>query len=299
MHLAAFSTTSWPSLGSRKLAIKVRTANIDTEAEPRVVTLTAPPRLLTGLKALLRTQYALILREARVRHGRSRIGYAWAVVEPLAVISVMTLFFAGLGSGGPLSSAFPIFFATGVVPFQYFRHSSSFIGLALEANTPLFNYPTVREFDATLARLTLETVTSLVIAVLVFCFLMIVFRAALPADIGTMLLSYAGLGLLALGVGLNIAVLQRRFTMSHYIYNMIMAPAFFVSGVFFSIESVPPNFRAILVWNPIVHGIEGFRTGYYPDYPDQHVSLGYLYFVGLAALFVGMVQLVLSRRGAN
>ena len=252
-----------------------------------------------GLKALMRTQYALILREARVRHGRSRIGYAWAVVEPLAVISVMTLFFAGLGRGGPLSSTFPIFFATGVVPFNYFRHASSFIGLALEANKPLFNYPSVREFDAALARLTLETVTSLVIAVLVLCFLMFMFDAALPADTGTMLLSYAGLGLLALGVGLNVAALQRRFTMSHYIYNMIMAPSFFVSGIFFSIESVPPNFRAILAWNPIIHGIEGVRTGYYPAYSDQHVSLGYLYVFGLAALFAGMVQLMLSRRGEN
>ncbi|MDP1667531.1 ABC transporter permease [Phaeovulum sp.] len=267
--------------------------------ESRLAGLGEAQRLVAGLKAVLRTQYALILREARVRHGRSRIGYAWAIFEPFAVISVMTLFFAGLGRGGPLSSEFPIFFATGVLPFQYFRHSSSFIGMALEANMPLFNYPTVREFDAALARLMLETITSLVIVVLVFCFMMAVFSARLPVDVGKMLIAYCGLGLLALGVGLNIAVLQRRFSMTHYIYNMVMTPAFFISGLFFSIESVAPEYRLLLVWNPIIHGIEAFRAGYYPIYSDQHVSLSYLYFVGLVLLFVGMLQLMVSRRDRN
>lgn len=254
-------------------------------------------RLGLGLKAFFRTLFALILREARMRHGRSRIGYAWAILEPLAVTAVMSLFFAGLGGLRPTSAEFPIFFATGVVPFQYFRHTSSFVGLCLEANRPLFNYPTVREFDAALARLLLETVTSLLITVFVFLFLIAVFGAKLPAHLGMMLLSFAGLGLLALGVGLNVAALQRRFTMTHHVYNMIMAPAFFLSGIFYSLESVPPHFRQIITWNPIIHGLEAFRSGYYPVYADQYVSLSFVFFVDLVLIFLGMLQLLLSRRG--
>lgn len=250
-----------------------------------------------GFRAFFRTLFALVLREARMRHGRSRIGYAWAVIEPLLVTAVMSLFLAGLGGMRPTSSEFPIFFATGVVAFQYFRHSSSFIGLCLEANRPLFNYPPVREFDAALARLLLETVTTLLIMVFVFAFLIAVFGAKLPAHLGMMLLSFSGLGLLALGVGLNIAALQRRFTMAHHIYNMVMAPAFFLSGIFYSLESVPPQFRQFIEWNPIIHGIEGFRSGYYPVYADQYVSLGFLFFVDLVLIFSGMLQLLLSRRG--
>lgn len=266
-------------------------------APPRGAVYEDPRRFWQDLKSMLRTLHALVLREARVRHGRSRIGYAWAVLEPFAVISVMTLFFSGLGGGRAASTEFPIFFATGVIPFQYFRHASSFVGMSLEANEPLFNYPTVREFDAALSRLLLDTITSLLIATMVFCFLMAVFGASLPAHIGYMLVSFAGLGLLALGIGLNVAALQRRFTMSHYVYNMIMSPAFFVSGVFYSLESVPPDFRDIIIWNPIIHGIEGFRVGYYASFSDQHLSLSYLFFVDLVLIFLGMGQLMLSRRG--
>lgn len=255
--------------------------------------------MLAALKAMARTLYALILREARIRHGRSRIGYAWAVLEPFAVVSVMVLFFNAIDRGGNGALAFPAFFASGLLPFSYFRHASGFIGSSLEANKPLFNYPTVREFDAVLARLLLDSATYLIIMTLVFSFLVIFLSADPPAHIGIMFVGFAGLGLLALGVGLNIAVLQRRFTMANYVYNMIMAPSFFLSCIFYSLESVPAQFRDVLVWNPIVHGVETFRVGFYAVYPDTYVSLSYLYLFGLVALFIGMVQLRLSRRGES
>lgn len=250
-----------------------------------------------GWKAMLRSQFALILREARMRHGRSRIGYAWAILEPFAVVLLLTLFFSGVIRGGAIHPEIAVFYATGVLPFKYFRHASSFIGLSLEANAPLFSYPTVREFDAAVARLVLDTITSLLITVLVLGVLIAIFGLPGPAHLQTMLVAFAGLGLLALGVGLNVATLQRRFQMTHHVYNMLMTPAFFLSCVFFSLNSLPAEFREILAWNPLVHGVEGFRLGFFKDYGDQYISFGYLYLVGLVLLFLGMAQLLLSRRG--
>ena len=250
-----------------------------------------------GAKAMLRSQFALILREARMRHGRSRIGYAWAVIEPFAIVLLLTLLFSGVFRGGPIHPEIALFYATGVLPFKYFRHASSFIGLSLEANAPLFSYPTVREFDAALARLVLDTITSLLITTLVLGVVILIFGVPGPAHLETMLVAFAGLALLALGVGLNVATLQRRFQMTHHVYNMLMTPAFVLSCVFFSLNSIPAGFREILAWNPVVHGVEGFRLGYFKDYGDQYISFAYLYLVGLVALFLGMAQLLLSRRG--
>lgn len=251
-----------------------------------------------GLKAMVRSLFALILREARMRHGRSRIGYAWAVIEPFAIILVVTAFLrSGSLGGGPAHPEIAIFLATGILPFRFYRHASSFVGLSLEANAPLFSYPTVRELDAVLARLVLEVVTELLIIVLVLGSLIAIFGLPGPAHLETMLIAFAGMALLALGVGLNVATLQRRIQMTHHVYNMLMTPAFFLSCVFYSLNSVPAGFREILAWNPLVHGVEGFRLGYFKEYNDQYISIGYLYFFGLVALFLGMAQLLLSRRG--
>lgn len=249
-----------------------------------------------GWQTFLRSLFALVLREARVRHGRSRLGYAWAVLEPFAVTAAMIYFFVALGRrGGSLDYA--PFYASGILAFAYFRHASSFIGLSLEANGPLFSYPRVRELDAALARLTLDTITSLLICTLVFTFMFFAFGADPPRALGQMLLAYFGLSLLALGVGLNIAALQRRFNMAAHVYNMLMAPAFVLSGVFFTLQSLPYELRHIIAWNPILHGVEGFRAGYLSGYPDHHIDLPYLYFMGLLLTFTGMIQIILSKRG--
>ena len=252
----------------------------------------------TGGHTFLRSVFALVLREARVRHGRSRLGYAWAVAEPFAVTAAMIYFFTAMGIHGD-GRAFAPFYASGIVAFTYFRHASGFIGMAIEANTALFSYPRVRELDAAVARLTLDTITSALICALVIVFLFFAFGSHLPHDLGRMLIAYFGLGLLAFGVGLNIAALQRRFNMTGYVYNMIMAPAFLLSGVIFSLQSLPYELRSIIVWNPIIHGVESFRAGYLSGYPTYHVDVPYLYFVGLTLTALGMLQIILSKRGMD
>lgn len=250
----------------------------------------------TGGQSFLLSVFALVLREARVRHGRSRLGYAWAVLEPFAVTAAMIAFFVATGlRGGGLD--FAAFYASGILAFAYFRHASCFISMSIEANTPLFSYPRVRELDAAVARLLLDTITSLLICVLVLTFLYFAFAVAPPHDLGRMLLAYFGLSLLAFGAGLNVAALQRRFNMSAYVYNMLMAPAFFLSGVFFTLHTLPYELRHIVAWNPILHGVESFRAGYLSGYPDHLLDLHYLYFMGLLLTCIGMGHLILSKRG--
>jgi len=253
-------------------------------------------QLRHGLVVMGRTLFALILREARVRHGRSRIGYAWAVLEPFVIVAVITLLFSGILGHRSVSYQLGIFYALGVVQFQYFRHASSYIGLSLEANAPLLNYPTVHEVDTALARLLLDTATYAIITCLVIAFLLAFFRASGPHHPEWMLLSIAGLGLLALGIGLNLAALQRRYEMTMQVWSLVTAPLFFFSALLFSLSSLPPDYRAILLWNPVAHGIEGVRRGWYPDY-GEYVDLPYLYFCALFTIAVGLAQVLVTRRG--
>jgi capsular polysaccharide transport system permease protein len=257
----------------------------------------ATRRFRRGLQVQCRSIFALILRESRVRYGRSRIGYAWAFIEPIVIVALISLIVAGVLGRRDLSFDFGVFYAIGVVNFQFFRHSSQFTALSIEANTPLFNYPAVHEIDAALARTILDSVTYLVIYIVIFIFVVLVFGATWPAHLETMLLAFIGLSLLALGIGLNLAALQRRFEMTIHVYQIASAPLFLFSAVIFSLESISTGLRDILVWNPVVHGVEGARQGYYGSYGEAYVSFGYLYFVALALIASGMFHVLLTRRG--
>lgn len=247
------------------------------------------------IKTQLRVIFALILREARVRHGRARFGYAWAIVEPVLLIMFLTILFSQFrGANGP-DGNFALFFATGVLAFQAYRNTSSYIGTSFHQNRKLFNYPMVKPIDATLARLILDGATHSFVIFLVLSFQIIFLNAPIPNDVPYMVLSILLLLSLAYGAGLCLAVARRFSAAIISIYTIMMGPAFFVSCIFYSLASVPTVFRELLILNPLVHGVEGFRTGYYAVYPDADIDLFYLFTWVVSLNFLGWVGERLTR----
>jgi len=229
-------------------------------------------RLTTHIRVI----FALVLREARVRHGRARIGYTWAIIEPVLLISTMTFLFGLVGKGGK-GSGFALFFATGVLAFQLYRNTSTYVSMSFDQNRPLFNYPMVKPMDSALARTVLDGMTHAAVIALVLCFQVFALDAPPPNNIPLMILAMALLLSMAFGAGVSLAVIRRFMPSISNIYMVIMGPAFFVSCVFFSLSSVPTLYRSVLAWNPLVHGVEGFRSGYYHGYQDADVDLFYLF----------------------
>ncbi len=233
---------------------------------------------------------ALVLREARVRYGRSRLGYFWAVVEPAIMIAFLTVVFTAFRNTQPAAGgSFAIFFATGVLPFQMFRTSSTRISSALEANRPLFNYPLVRQLDTVFARAVLEVSTHIVVMILVFTFQYYFFHASPPADIGMILIAIGLLAALALGIGMIIAVITQVIPSITEFYAVIMGASFFLSAVIYPLSVVPSYYREFLLWNPLVHGIEAFRAGFFAGYRADDMDLSYLGLFALSAVAIGMI----------
>lgn len=224
----------------------------------------------------IRVVLALVLRESRVRHGRSKLGYFWALVEPVMQVTILTLIFRefrGAGSG----AEFALFFATGVLAFNMFRNTAAYVMNAFEQNRALFNYPMVKPVDAVFARFILDISTNLLIIIIVLGAQIAFMDAPLPANVPLMILPLVLMALFALGVGISLAVLKRFLPAAQNMYHIIMSPAFFVSCIFFSMSSVPTKYRELLALNPLVHGVEGFRLGYFATYNAPEVDLMYLF----------------------
>ncbi|MDO5606096.1 MAG: ABC transporter permease [Paracoccus sp. (in: a-proteobacteria)] len=64
------------------------------------------------------------------------------------------------------------------------------------------------------------------------------------------------------GLGLIGAILAQKFDQMAAISNFIVTPLSFLSGTFYSIEALPPFFRAISHANPIFYLIDGARYGF-------------------------------------
>jgi ABC-type polysaccharide/polyol phosphate export permease len=78
-----------------------------------------PPGFLDGLRCQWRVLSALIVRETRTRFGESRLGYGWALIEPILHIALLWAMFALLMHGQPpIGGNFFVFYYTGLIRYK-------------------------------------------------------------------------------------------------------------------------------------------------------------------------------------
>jgi len=248
-----------------------------------------------AIKIQARVVGALLLREARVRHGRTQFGYLWAIVEPVFHVVILSALFSTFARQAPFGDSMGLFFATGVLPFHLYRNTAQYLGAAFEANKPLFNYPVIQQLDAVFARFLLELATWFIVVLIVMSFVIGVLDAPKPNDLAGILHAMAFVALFGFGLGLLNAVIRRKYNAWGVMFNVATSPLLFLSAVFYTLESIPSEFRGYLAWNPLVHGVEGFRTGYYLNYRSSALDLNYLMWCGLVCLCLGLLFERLTR----
>nr|WP_295081942.1 ABC transporter permease [uncultured Roseateles sp.] len=107
---------------------------------------------------------------------------------------------------------------------------------------------------------------------------------------------FAALGAGAMGaLGLIAGLWAEKFDQLAAFQNFIIMPMTFLSGVFYSVHSLPPAWLMVSHLNPFFYIIDGFRHGFFGvSDVSPWLSLGV---VGLAFALVAGVALELLRRG--
>lgn len=241
--------------------------------------------------ASLRTIAALMLREMSTTYGRSPGGYLWAILDPVAGIALLSIVFSVAFESPPLGRNFPVFYATGMVPFTIYNSISGKVATSILFSKPLLAYPSVTFTDAIFARFTLNLLTELMVAYVVFLGLFLVFDPQVVVNLAVLIQAFAMLAALALGIGVLNAFLFTKVPTWQRAWSIIMRPMFLISGIFFLFESIPQPYRDYLWYNPLVHIIGMMRRGFYPTYDGAYISPVYVFAVSGICLLTGMVFL--------
>ncbi len=241
--------------------------------------------------ASARAILALMLREMATTYGRSPGGYIWALIEPVAGIALLTLIFSTGFQAPSMGVNFPIFYATGLIPFLLFTDVSGKVALALLFSKPLLAYPAVTFIDAILARFFINILTQLTVATVVFVSILLIFDTRLTPDIGLIAEALFFAALLALGVGVINAFAFCRFPIWQRAWSILTRPLFIVSGVFFTLETIPAPYDDYLWYNPLIHIVGIMRQGFYAGYDAAYVSRAYLLYLPLLLMAIGLVFL--------
>ncbi|KZK76080.1 Polysialic acid transport protein KpsM [Pseudovibrio sp. Ad13] len=230
---------------------------------------------------------ALVLRETRTAFGDTQLGYLWAVVTPTLSTLVLVFIFSTVGRAPAFGTSFALFFATGVFPFQTYSKLSSSLMTAINSSRGLLSYPLVKETDILLSKYILITLTYFMIIIVFFTTLVWFNDAPIPVRVEECGTAFLMLTLLGLGAGATNAVVFRLWPTWKQLEAIISRPLFFLSGIFYVPSDFPTNIVRLLSWNPVLHGIEWFREGYYGNYDSIVLDKTYLMTVATILLLVG------------
>ena len=239
---------------------------------------------------------AMMLREMASTYARTPGGWVWAVAEPVAAIALLSLVFQLAFDAPPLGHSFVLFYATGYLPFMMFTDISVKLANALRFSRPLLAYPAVTGLDALLARLLLNSLTHLLVVLVVLGGVEALFRTGAQYDPATILATLAMTIALAAGVGTLNCFLFMRLPVWERVWQIATRPLFLISGIFFLIEDVPGGWRDIAWFNPLFHITSMMRAGAYPTYAAAHASPHFVWGVALACLALGLLILRFLRK---
>lgn len=89
--------------------------------------------------------------------------------------------------------------------------------------------------------------------------------------------------------GFIIGVWANGFEQLNFIPMLIVTPLTFLGGAFYSIDMLPPAWRAITLFNPVVYLISGFRWTFYGQ-GDVSIGVSLLATVGFFAVCLAVVM---------
>ncbi len=222
-----------------------------------------------------------------VRYKQTLLGVAWAGLQPLLLMVVLSLFFGSFAKKAGVPG--PIFFFAGLVPWTFFANSITQSSNSLVGNANLISKVYFPRLAAPISAV-LATLVDFVIAFAILVGMMgwygIAPRwAALPVIPALALLTFVT----ALGVGLWLSALNVAYRDVQYVVPFLVQLGLFASGVAFAPQTISEPWRTLLGINPMTGVIEGFRWALLGTHARIGPMLGVSIGVSVLLLVSGIV----------
>jgi len=118
----------------------------------------------------------------------------------------------------------------------------------------------------------------------------------LPMHSPFILIGFAILGSMILGtLGLIASIWAERWDHVSGFQNFIILPLSFLSGVFYSIKSLPDFWYTLSQYNPFFYMIDGFRYGFF-GVSDSDITLSFI-ILSIATVVISIICLLILKSG--
>jgi len=202
--------------------------------------------------------YNFILRDLKVRYKQTILGASWAIIQPLFMMIIFTLFFGKFAKIPSEGIPYPLFSYAALLPWTLFAE-----GITRSTNSMIQNSGIMTKVYFPRMILPLSGIISplvdFAVAFGVLVVLMIYYGFAptmnilwLPAFILLALMT-------SLGIGLWLSALNVQYRDFQYVIPFLIQIWLFASPVVYPASLLPESYQLIYGLNPMAGVIEGFR----------------------------------------
>ncbi|SHH65734.1 ABC transporter permease [Massilia sp. CF038] len=179
-----------------------------------------------------------------------------------------------------------------VLQNAFANSSSSLIQSKITGNLVFILLPPLSHWEIISAYVLASVVRGLAVGLGVFT--VTVWAAHLSFEAPLWILVFALMGAAILGtMGVIAGIWAEKFDQLAAFQNFLIMPATFLSGVFYSIKSLPPFWQAISHFNPFFYMIDGFRYGFFGKSdvsPWMSLAIVSVFFVVLAGIAINLLK---------
>ena len=232
---------------------------------------------------------ALLMREIITRYGRHNVGFMWLFLEPmLFTLGITALWMATKGLHG---STLPIvaFAVTGYSSVLLWRNCANRCAGAIAPNLALMFHRNVRVIDLFAARILLEVAGATVSLVGLSAVFIAVGWMTMPADLLRMAFGWLLLAWFGAALGILVGSLVERSELVDRLWHTLTYLMFPLSGAATMVDWLPTAAQQVVLWLPMVHGVEMLRHGYYGGLVRTYEDPGYLMLCNVVLTFVALV----------
>jgi ABC-type polysaccharide/polyol phosphate export permease len=198
------------------------------------------------------------MRDFRVRYRNMSLGVLWSLANPLIMMLVLTFVFIRVFPNNSIKS-YPIFFLTGLVPFNFFTLAWSAGTVSLHANATLVKRVRVQKEFIPISAVLAQSLHFVIQMGLLLTFVLVV---GLP--ITRLWLWILPIMLVELVSVSGMALLCSAFDVylrdTRYVVDSTVTVLFWLTPIVYQLNLIPDHYRLIYELNPIASAVICLRN---------------------------------------
>jgi lipopolysaccharide transport system permease protein len=231
--------------------------------------------------------YFFTWRDVKLRYKQTGLGIAWAVIQPLLMMVIFTLFFGRLAGIPSDNVPYPLFALTALLPWTLFAEGMTRSTVSMVVNANIMTKVYFPRLIMPVASI-LSPLIDFIVAFGLLVIMMIFYGFVPTLNVIFLPLLIVFAMMTSLAVGLWLSALNVQYRDFQYTVPFLIQIWLFASPVVYPASMIPQSWQWLYALNPMTGVIEGFRwalLGTSPPGTSILISLGVVVLLIVTGMF--------------